>query len=200
MLNFQASKRNKVTRVFLISLGAVVISIACVNPASANDTVSLNETTPYIDFQVHSGGGSYEIRVVGDDPVVQLYRGTSRSGFDLNTTSPSGDFLAVDDDSGGGDSGYDSLLSGVFGYGLDNYIIRVTSFDYWVGLTPPTESYTLSFSGFSRGKVEQKQTIRQTHNLSFANSLYGSDTLSDEDGELRKTVDQIMNRYGSLIK
>ena len=34
----------------------------------------------------------------------------------------------------------------------------------------------------------------------FAQSLYASDTLSDEDGELRKTVDQIMAKYGSLIK
>lgn len=193
MLNFQASKRNKVTRVFLISLGAVVISIACVNPASANETVSLNATTPYIDFQVYSVAGSYRISVVGDDPTVQLYRGTSRSGFDFQTTSPSGDFLAVDDDSGGG---LNALLSGVFRVGLDNYIIRVVSYDYWFSKTTPTESYTLSFSGFSRVNVEG----RQTHNLSFANSLYGSDTLSDEDGELRKTVDQIMNRYGSLIK
>ena len=42
--------------------------------------------------------------------------------------------------------------------------------------------------------------VRQTSNLSFAQSLYGSDTLSDEDGQLRATVDQIMNKYGSLIK
>jgi len=42
--------------------------------------------------------------------------------------------------------------------------------------------------------------VRQTNNLSFAQSLYSSDTLSDEDGQLRLTVDQIMNKYGSLIK
>ena len=42
--------------------------------------------------------------------------------------------------------------------------------------------------------------VRQTSNLSFAQSLYGSDTLSDEDGQLRATVDQIMSKYGSLIK
>jgi hypothetical protein len=42
--------------------------------------------------------------------------------------------------------------------------------------------------------------VRQTSNLTFAQSLYASDTLSDEDGELRKTVDQIMAKYGSLIK
>ena len=42
--------------------------------------------------------------------------------------------------------------------------------------------------------------IRQSSNLTFAQSLYASDTLSDPDGELKKTVDQIMNKYGSLIK
>jgi hypothetical protein len=43
-------------------------------------------------------------------------------------------------------------------------------------------------------------SIRRSTNLTFAQSLYASDTLSDPDGELRKTVDQIMNKYGSLIK
>ena len=42
--------------------------------------------------------------------------------------------------------------------------------------------------------------VRQTSNLTFAQSLYASDTLSDPDGDLRKTVDQIMAKYGSLIK
>ena len=42
--------------------------------------------------------------------------------------------------------------------------------------------------------------VRQTSNLTFAQSLYGSDTLSDPDGQLRKTVDQIMATYGNLIK
>jgi len=42
--------------------------------------------------------------------------------------------------------------------------------------------------------------VRQSSNLSFAQSLYASDTLSDPDGELRKTVDQIMNKYGKLIE
>ena len=42
--------------------------------------------------------------------------------------------------------------------------------------------------------------VRRASNLTFAQSLYASDTLSDEDGQLRATVDQIMNKYGSLIK
>jgi hypothetical protein len=42
--------------------------------------------------------------------------------------------------------------------------------------------------------------VRRTHNLSFSQSLHGSDTLSDSDGELRKTVDSIDAKYGNLIK
>jgi len=42
--------------------------------------------------------------------------------------------------------------------------------------------------------------VRQSSNLTFAQSLYASDTLSDPDGQLRATVDQIMNKYGSLVK
>ena len=42
--------------------------------------------------------------------------------------------------------------------------------------------------------------VRQSSNLTFAQSLYASDTLSDPDGELRKTLDQVMNKYGSLVK
>ena len=42
--------------------------------------------------------------------------------------------------------------------------------------------------------------VRQSTNLYFSQSLYASDTLSDTDGELRKTVDQIMAKHGSLIK
>jgi hypothetical protein len=42
--------------------------------------------------------------------------------------------------------------------------------------------------------------VRQSSNLTFAQSRYASDTLSDPDGELRATVDKIMNKYSSLIK
>jgi len=41
---------------------------------------------------------------------------------------------------------------------------------------------------------------RKSTNLTFKESLFASDTLSDWDGQLRTTVDQIMNKYGSLIK
>jgi hypothetical protein len=42
--------------------------------------------------------------------------------------------------------------------------------------------------------------LRQTSNLSFDQSQHGSDTLSDPDGQLRKTLDSINAKYGNLIK
>jgi len=42
--------------------------------------------------------------------------------------------------------------------------------------------------------------LRQTANLSFSQSQYGSDTLSDPNGELRKTLDSINAKYGYLVK
>jgi len=208
MSDLNILKNKKPIRVLLMFLGVVVASITCVNPASADETVSLNGTTLYRDFQVYSGGGSYEIRGFGDDPVVQLYRGTSIAEFNNSSVAVSGDFLAVDDDSGSGisgatNTGLDAYLSGTFSDGLgtfSNYVIRVTSYDYWIGLTPPTESYTFRYTGFSSGSVDARSSVRQTHNHSFASSLYGSDKLSDPDGQLKKTVDSINKLWGSLIK
>jgi len=42
--------------------------------------------------------------------------------------------------------------------------------------------------------------LRQTSNLSFDQSQYGSDTLSDPDGQLRKTIDSINAKYGNLLR
>lgn len=57
-----------------------------------------------------------------------------------------------------------------------------------------------TWNGASTAPAPAPVYVRQTNNLSFAKSLYASDTLSDPDGQLRATVDQIMNKYGSLIK
>jgi hypothetical protein len=56
------------------------------------------------------------------------------------------------------------------------------------------------WAGSSPAPAPAPVYVRQTSNLLFEQSLYASDTLSDPDGQLRKTVDQIMNKYGSLIK
>jgi len=42
--------------------------------------------------------------------------------------------------------------------------------------------------------------VRKSTNLQFNEAMYGSDKLSDPDGQLRKTVDAIDAKYGSLIK
>jgi hypothetical protein len=42
--------------------------------------------------------------------------------------------------------------------------------------------------------------LRQSSNLSFDQSQHGSDTLSDPDGQLRKTLDSINAKYGNLIQ
>ena len=220
MPNLRVLKSNKLTRVFLISLGVVAASITCVSPASADETVSVNETTWYRDFQVYSSGGDYTITALVSGPspidaVIHLYRGTSRVGYDFYGASVSGDFLARDDDGYSGDV-LSAYLSGSFSSGLDNYVIRVSSFAYWTSnvntypslpytTATPTESYTLSYTGFSSGSVDTRVTstqvmTRQSHNLSFSQSLFGSDTLSDPDGQLKKTVDSINKQWGSLIK
>ena len=232
MPNLHVLKSNKLTRVFLISLGVVAASITCVSPASAEETVSVNGTTLYRDFQVYSSGGDYTITALVSGPspidaVIHLYRGTSRVGYDFYGASVSGDFLARDDDGYSGDL-LSAYLSGSISGGLDNYVIRVSSYAYWTSevntyptydhlgvivyaTATPTESYTLSYTGFSSGTVDTQVTstqvvtstqemTRQSHNLSFSKSLFGSDTLSDPDGQLRKTVDSINKQWGSLIK
>ena len=220
MPNLHVLKSNKLTRVFLISLGVVAASITCVSPASADEIVSVDGTTFYRDFQVYSSGGDYTITALVSGPspidaVIHLYRGTSRVGYDFYGASVSGDFLARDDDGYSGDD-LSAYLSGSFSSGLDNYVIRVSSFAYWTSnvntypslaytTATPTESYTLSYTGFSSGSVDTRVTstqvmTRQSHNLSFSQSLFGSDTLSDPDGQLKKTVDSINKQWGSLIK
>jgi hypothetical protein len=56
------------------------------------------------------------------------------------------------------------------------------------------------WTGSSPAPAPAPVYVRQSSNLTFAQSLYASDTLSDPDGQLRATVDQVMSKYGSLIK
>ena len=68
---------------------------------------------------------------------------------------------------------------------------------------PASASYlkqVWTWNGISVAPAPAPVYVRQTSNLSFAQSLYASDTLSDPDGQLRATVDQVMSKYGSLIK
>ena len=90
--------------------------------------------------------------------------------------------------------------------------ITSTLIDYGFDETAQYVSYQMSqpVSGFYAGgiftfspKVPEliaTPALRQTSNLSFDQSQYGSDTLSDPDGQLRKTIDSINAKYGNLIK
>jgi hypothetical protein len=194
-------KLTKIKKAASIVLATLTLSFIDMNSANAADiAVSVDSINPYYDYQVNSSGGNYQIRVLGYDPFVQLYSGTAITGFNNSATSPSGNYLAFNDDGGGAlpDRLYsqDSLLTGTLTSG--DYVIRVTSWRYWLSQPSPTQSYTLRYTGLSSGTTEAN--VRQTNNLSFAQSLHGSDKLSDNDGQLRATVDQIMNKYGSLVK
>jgi hypothetical protein len=115
----------------------------------------------------------------------------------------------------GGSTGY--ILTGEAN--LDSYRLEVTlgqDPDFFLDNTPNTP--TSGFVGFpsdSNGLYylwelysseapapapAPAASIRRSTNLTFKESLHGTDTLSDPDGQLRKTVDQIMAKYGSLIK
>jgi len=84
------------------------------------------------------------------------------------------------------------LCCGVGGFRLGDLVALNDSTDYL--------KQVWTWNGISVAPAPAPVSVRQTSNLSFAQSLYASDTLSDPDGQLRKTVDQIMNKYGSLIK
>jgi hypothetical protein len=79
------------------------------------------------------------------------------------------------------------------GWRLGNLIWLNSSIDYlkqvwsWNGPAAPAPAPAPVF-------------VRQSTNLRLVEAIFPSDTLSDPDGELRKTVDQIMAKYGSLIK
>ena len=79
-------------------------------------------------------------------------------------------------------------ISGLVGFPSDGnglyYVWELYSSGQWIGSSAPAPA----------------PALRQTSNLSFDQSQYGSDTLSDPDGQLRKTIDSINAKYGNLIK
>jgi len=76
--------------------------------------------------------------------------------------------------------------SGLVGFPSDSnglyYVWELYSSGQWIGSSAPAPA------------------LRQTSNLSFDQSQYGSDTLSDPDGQLRKTIDSINAKYGNLLR
>jgi len=83
--------------------------------------------------------------------------------------------------------------SGLVGFPSDGnglyYVWELYSAGQWAGSTPAPAL-----------KLEPTVSLRKSTGLTFYQSLYSSDTLSDPDGQLRATVDQVMSKYGSLIK
>jgi hypothetical protein len=57
-----------------------------------------------------------------------------------------------------------------------------------------------SWNGISAAPAPAEVYVRKSTNLQFHEAMYGSDKLSDPDGQLRKTVDAIDAKYGYLIK
>jgi hypothetical protein len=57
-----------------------------------------------------------------------------------------------------------------------------------------------SWNGISAAPAPAEVYVRKSTNLQFHEAMYGSDKLSDPDGQLRKTVDAIDAKYGNLIK
>jgi hypothetical protein len=57
-----------------------------------------------------------------------------------------------------------------------------------------------TWNGISVTPAPAAVFVRKSTNLQFNEAMYGSDKLSDPDGQLRKTVDAIDAKYGYLIK
>ena len=116
------------------------------SPAHAEDiSVTVDPTNPFNDFPVVSSGGSYQVNVAanGGDPVVQLYSGTSAGSFNSAYASNPTNHVNENDD-------YQSLSSQISGsVSSGAYVVRVTSFAYWVSGSSPTQTYTLSYTGFT---------------------------------------------------
>jgi hypothetical protein len=200
-----AKSKKAITVVFV-----VFFSLFGIQSSYATEiTGALVTNNYYADHQVSSSGGAYTIDLVGsggirNDTLLQLYSGgTITSAFQFNGCS--GQCIAYHDDTYIAPNIRSSRLAGSLTAG--NYVIRATSWEYWSqdpNLGNYVFNYTLTLSGLNNNAAPAPAPapiyVRQNSNLSFAQSLHSSDTLSDEDGELRKTVDQIMNKYGSLIK
>ena len=94
-----------------------------------------------------------------------------------------------------------SLTLTVFAYAHrnDGSLDTASYFNLFESFVKENKYRTDIFTPSYVAKKPAPANVRQTSNLTFAQSLYASDKLSDPDGQLRATLDQIMNKYGSLI-
>jgi len=67
--------------------------------------------------------------------------------------------------------------------------------------TPLVDSYFRVYrTGYFHDAPQTPASIRQTNNLKFDGSFYGTDKLADPKGEMRAMLDAIDAKYGKLIK
>lgn len=139
---------------------SIILSLAfglfSISPAYAEDIpVTVSPTNPFSDFPVVSSGGSYQVDVNanGGDSVVQLYSGVSAGTFNSAYAPNPTNHVNENDD-------YQSLSSRITGTGLSGpHVIRVTSYSYWGGRTSPTQTYTLSYTGFTSAAQPPAQAV-----------------------------------------
>ena len=140
---------------FSIILG-LVFGLFSISPAYAEDiSVTVSPANPFTDFPVVSTGGSYQVDVNanGGDSVVQLYSGASAGAFNSAYAPNPTNHVNENDD-------YQSLSSRITGTAISGpHVIRVTSFSYWVGSNSPTQTYTLSYTGFTTAAEPPPQAV-----------------------------------------
>jgi hypothetical protein len=169
----------------------------------ANDTIIFNAS----NVSDQNNRGAFDI--------VGYFRDSA--GFSI-TFSKNGQVVSPEERSVGGVPGY--YLTG--GANLDSYKLEVTlgqDPDVYFSARPNTPSsgivgfpsdsnglyyawelYTSGQWTGSSAPAPAEVSVRKSSNLQFHEAMYGSDKLSDPDGQLRKTVDAIDAKYGNLIK
>lgn len=127
----------------------LLFGLVSISTSYAEDiSVSVDTTNPFRDFPVVSSGGSYQVDVAANsgDSFVQLYDVASAGTF-ISYSAPNPTSLINEDDDSG--PGVSARITGTAISGP--HVIRVTSFTYWAGGFTATETYTLSYTGFTSG-------------------------------------------------
>lgn len=150
--NLVSRKRINLSIFFTLLFGLVSISTSYAEDIS----VSVDPTNPFRDFPVVSTGGSYQVDVAANrgDSFVQLYDVASAGTFISDSAPNPTSLINEDDDSGPGVS---SRITGTAISGP--HVIRVTSFVYWAGSHLPTQTYTLSYTGFTTAAEPPPQAV-----------------------------------------
>jgi hypothetical protein len=153
MKNSNVTSRKRIN--FSITLGLIFGLVSISTSYAADISVSVSPTNPFRDFPVASSGGSYQVDVNanGGDSVVQLYSGVSAGTFNSAFAPNPANHVNENDD-------YLGLSSRITGTVISGpHVIRVTSYAYWTGRTSPTQTYTLSYTGFTSATEPPTQAV-----------------------------------------